>query len=176
MVSKNKFHTVNDLINILEKGKLIMFLDIQGICAEDIRRLRNIVFENNLKMKVFKNTLQKIAFCKSSFKERNINLKGQTAVLWDTGDSLCAAKILSDFKKAGVRVKSGLHEKVIVDSNYITYLSQIPDIKVLKSNLLLLVSLVIKKILFILHYYPETIIKILQIRSNQTNNGVIKNG
>ena len=61
MIKETKRTIVENLVNIFDTAELFIFFDIQGIPTEKLRILRTSIAKNNLKMKVFKNTLKKKA-------------------------------------------------------------------------------------------------------------------
>jgi len=166
-MSINKIDIVNNIEKTFNTAKLFVFIDITSMQAEEMRQLRRIFNQKKLQIRVFKNTLTKLALSKSKLNHIDVNFRGQFATLWDLNNSPDIPKALSIFNKSfiGSRVKFGIHNGEMVNTDYIKKLSTIPNLDKLRLNLLNIISCLIKKILFNLKYQQIIIIRILKSKN-----------
>jgi len=153
------------LQNIFDKSKLLILVDIKGICSEDIREFRKICMAKNVKVKVVKNRVAKFIM-----KENNINslydkFTGQTTIIWDDQDCPTIPRLLKEFnqKKNIIRVKCGLYKGNRIDNQYINILSEIPDINTLRMKLLYSITNIHTKLLFSINYSLYFILNAIKI-------------
>lgn len=153
------------LKNIFNESKLLILVDINGVCSEDIRKFRKICMINKVKVKVVKNRIAKFIM-----KENNINslydkFTGQTTIIWDDQDCPTIPKLLKEFNKNKnmIRIKCGLYKGNRIDTQYINTLSEIPDIDTLRMKLLYSITSIHTKLLFSINYSLYFILNAIKI-------------
>lgn len=164
MIKEHKIKTIKYLKKTLKNIRLLIILNIHEMRAEDLRILRKMLNENHLNIKVFKNKLSKYAIKDSPFSSISDDLKGQTAFVWDVQSSPVAAKVLKDFREKikDVKIICGFHDGVKVNTEYLEYLSNIPDMHSLRLKLLNILAIISRKIVFNIKYQSLAIINILK--------------
>lgn len=165
-MKEKKEKIIEKLKNIFESVKLLILLDIHGISAENMRYLRSMLNKENQNIKVFKNKLSEYAIRNTPLKSLMNNFKGQIALVWDVNNSPTSAQILKEFEKnkMPLKIKYGYHNGIKVNSKYIRYLSNIPNMQELRIKILNTILRISKKILLNIKYQSLTIINILKIK------------
>lgn len=167
MAREQNIKTINLIKNILKTVKLLIVIDIHGICAEDMRYLRRELNKKNQHIKVFKNQLSKQAIKDTPLQVLSENIKGQVAIIWDSCNTPTSSQVLKMCKKnlPSSNIICGFHNGEKRDSAYVEYLSNIPDIRTLRINLLNIVITIHKRLLFNIKYQAITVINLLKIKS-----------
>lgn len=164
MIKKYKVKVIKDIEKIFKNMKLLIILNIKGICAQNMRHLRYELYKENIYIKVFKNKLIKYAIKNSIFNTLTSSLTGQNAFLWDNNNALTATKIINNFDKKINKLKlvCGFLNGKKIDVDYIEYLSNIPNISILRIKLLFLLSIISRKLIYYINYQLLVIINILK--------------
>lgn len=85
---------IQELEEELEKSPSIILADFQGLNAKSIAQLRNTLRDNDIKFKVYKNTLIKKAVQKMGLERLATHLAGCTGIAFAKGDSLLPVRLL----------------------------------------------------------------------------------
>jgi large subunit ribosomal protein L10 len=164
MIKDYKIKIVHHILSIFQNMKLLIVLNIHGICAENMRSLRATLNKADIKIKVFKNKLTKYAIKNSIFNSLSPDIKGQVAFLWDNKESLMITKLLNNFNKEviNLNVLCGFLNGKKISVDYIKYLSTIPDLATLRLKLLLILSIIAKQVICKISYQLLMIINIIK--------------
>ena len=101
-ISKEKKQTlVTDLTELLTNAKVTVFAKYQGLTVAELQELRKAARENNVKIKIVKNRLVKVAMNEIAiYKDTDTTgLTGQLLYAVSDEDEVLPAKILADFAK-----------------------------------------------------------------------------
>ena len=101
-ISKSKKENlVADLTALLSEAKLTAYASYQGLTVKALQDLRKQARENNVKIKVVKNRLLRVAMNEISvYKDTDTTgLTGQLVYAISSEDEILPAKILADFAK-----------------------------------------------------------------------------
>lgn len=101
MIKKQKIKIIDNLINILSNNKTIYFIDFSNMNANQIAIFRRDCFNKNIDLKVFKNTLIKIAIKKIENKNFEIFynlLNGNTCIITSIINKT-PAEVINNFRK-----------------------------------------------------------------------------
>ena len=101
-ISKEKKQTlVTDLTELLNDAKVTVFAKYQGLTVAELQELRKMARENNVKIKIVKNRLVKVAMNEIAvYKDTDTTgLTGQLLYAVSSEDEVLPAKILADFSK-----------------------------------------------------------------------------
>ena len=112
MKREEKEQVVNSIIEDIKNSDHFYLADTSGLNAEDTVSLRRKCFENELTMKVVKNTLLKRALDEVDIKAEELyeTLVGPTSVIL-TQKGNVPAKIIKEFRK--------IHEKPVLKGAYV---------------------------------------------------------
>lgn len=116
MTREEKNAAIEDIKVKLENTDHFYLADISGLNAEETGNLRRKCFENDIELKVVKNTLLKIAFEKlENYEEFYDILKGNTSIMF-TSKGNAPGKLIKEFRKKmdkpilkGAFVEEGLY-------------------------------------------------------------------
>jgi large subunit ribosomal protein L10 len=132
-----KKRMADELSTEVESIESFLLYDYTGLKAQDVHSLRSACFENEVKAKVVKNTMAKLALSESYPEEVNALFKGPTAMAYG-GDSIASvAKVLVDFSKENKKlvIKGGYIPGKVLNAADVEALSKVPSKKELLSML-----------------------------------------
>lgn len=101
-ISKDKKQQlVADLNEILSDAKMTVFAKYQGLSVSELQELRHLARENNVKIKVVKNRLVRVAMGEIAvYKDTNTSaLEGQLLYAISNDDEVAPAQVLAKFAK-----------------------------------------------------------------------------
>lgn len=101
-ISKDKKQQlVADLNEILSDAKMTVFAKYQGLSVSELRELRHLARENNVKIKVVKNRLVRVAMGEIAvYKDTDTSaLEGQLLYAISNDDEVAPAQVLAKFAK-----------------------------------------------------------------------------
>jgi len=101
-ISKDKKTTlVADLTELLKDSKMVTYAKYEGLTVAELQELRKLARESNIKIKVVKNRLVKVAMKEiAAYKDtETTGLVGQLLYAIGTDEDFDAAKVLTKFAK-----------------------------------------------------------------------------
>ncbi len=101
-ISKDKKNTlVADLTELLNDSKMVAYAKYEGLTVAELQELRKLAREANVKIKVVKNRLIKVAMKEiATYKDTDASgLSGQLLYALGTDEDFDAAKVLAKFAK-----------------------------------------------------------------------------
>ena len=101
-ISRDKKNTlVADLTELLNDSKMVVYAKYEGLTVKEIQELRRAAREANVKIKVVKNRLVKVAMKEiAAYKDTDAsNLTGQLLYALGSDEDFDAAKVLAKFAK-----------------------------------------------------------------------------
>ncbi len=101
-ISKDKKTTlVADLTELLKDSKMVAYAKYEGLTVAELQELRKLARESNVKIKVVKNRLLKVAMKEiAAYKDtETTGLTGQLLYAIGTDEDFDAAKVLTKFAK-----------------------------------------------------------------------------
>lgn len=138
MPNTKNLEIVKNLKEKLAKAKSIIFMDYQGLNANQVNDLRMKISDSNAEVAIVKNTLLKIALKESDVKISEIEsyLTGPTAAVISYEDVIVPIKVLFDFaKKIELpKIKAAIIEGGFASLEKVKALSEIPSREVLLAN------------------------------------------
>jgi len=130
MTKEEKAKYIDELVADLSGANVVYLTDTAGLTVETVNNLRRKCFNNNIRLKVVKNTLLAKAFERVEGKEYGALkdvLAGQTAVMFsEVGNA--PAKLIQDFRKGNEKplLKGAyIEEAVFVGDNQLSTLISI---------------------------------------------------
>jgi len=173
LARQEKINEVNELREIFNSNCGLIFTDHSGLKAEDAVRVRDRLIEINSYLRIKKNTLALIA-AKDVYKDMNIKeiLKGPTSIVVSSEDMISAAKVISDFSKEldALKIKAGILENRLLDSEEMEKLAKLPSREVLLANLMISIKSPVIKLINILDSLTRGLVLVLDaIREKKEN-------
>ncbi|TRZ65580.1 50S ribosomal protein L10 [bacterium] len=120
MEKVKKQEIAEEIRDMLNNSGAVYFTDFTGMSVAQVDELRNEFFKGNIKYRVVKNTLAKMAIKESnaysSFSDQlNDFLKGPTAIVFSDKDIVVPAKIL---KKYFAKLEKPKFKMAVVDNQF----------------------------------------------------------
>lgn len=131
-ISKAKKTTlVADLTNLLSDSKMVVFAKYQGLSVKELEELRRLARESDVKIKVVKNRLVKVAMQEiAAYKDtETTGLTGQLLYAIGTDEDFTAAKVLTKFAKThgALELAGGFNDAgKALDKDEVTTLGSLP--------------------------------------------------
>ena len=107
-ISKDKKNTlVADLTALLSDSKMVVYAKYEGLTVAELQELRKLAREANIKIKVVKNRLVKVAMKEiAAYKDTDASgLTGQLLYALGTDEDFDAAKVLTKFAKTHAKME-----------------------------------------------------------------------
>ena len=101
-ISRDKKNTlVADLTELLSNSKMVVYAKYEGLTVKELQELRRLARESNVKIKVVKNRLVKVAMKEiAAYKDTDASgLAGQLLYALGSDEDFDAAKVLTKFAK-----------------------------------------------------------------------------
>ena len=107
-ISKDKKTTlVADLTELLSNSKMVVYAKYEGLTVAELQELRKMAREANIKIKVVKNRLVRVAMKEiAAYKDTDASgLTGQLLYALGTDEDFDAAKVLTTFAKTHAKME-----------------------------------------------------------------------
>lgn len=127
MPNTQNIKKVKDISQKVQKASSITFFEYKNLGSNAVNDLRRKVEQVSAEIVVAKNTLVKIAL--GNKKAEDIDLKGQTGVLFSFGDGVAPLKTLFDFAKKfeAVKIKGAFIDGTYYNSQKVAQISKLPS-------------------------------------------------
>jgi len=125
MTRREKEIILEELAKEFEKAEAIVFASYNGLTVAEFESFRKKAKEKELKVKVIKNTLFKLAANRAGIEIEKP--KGDNVFIW--GEPITASKVVIEFAKEKediFKVKGGIINKEVVDAKTIEAYSKLP--------------------------------------------------
>jgi large subunit ribosomal protein L10 len=132
-ISKDKKQQlVADLNELLSDAKMTVFAKYQGLTVKEMQELRAAARENNVKIKIVKNRLVRVAMSEIAvYKDTDTNaLEGQLLYAISNEDEVAPAQVLAKFAKdhAALELKGAFSgEGAALNEQEVVELSKLPS-------------------------------------------------
>ena len=128
-ILKQKQAEVVNLTEQLKQAKAAVLVDYRGLTVAQDTALRSEMRNANVQYSVVKNSLLRFAVKECGLDGLSEHLKGPTAIALSVEDLVAPAKVVSDnAKKYDVmEVKVGILDGVIIDTNQVKALAELPS-------------------------------------------------
>lgn len=133
-----KAQAVDEVTEKLKAAASVVFVDYRGLTVEEVTNLRKQLRDNDVEMKVIKNSILSRAAEQAGLEGLGEVFTGPTAVAFSKEDVVAPAKIMVDFAKdaKALEVKGGIVEGNVSSIEEITALAKLPNREGLLSMLL----------------------------------------
>jgi large subunit ribosomal protein L10 len=159
---------VEDLQAKLNSSPFLFIADYTGLKVSQFAELRNRLWGAGARCHVVKNTFLRRAAKEAGLPEIE-GLKGQTAIIVGDKDVAAAAKILknftAEFKKP--EVKSGVVDRLVITSEQIKTIADLPSREVLLATLLGVLNAPASKLVRVLNEPASALARVLQAKVDQ---------
>jgi len=159
---------VEDLQAKLNSSPFLFIADYTGLKVSQFAELRNRLWGAGARCHVVKNTFLRRAAKEAGLPEIE-GLKGQTAIIVGEKDVAAAAKILknftAEFKKP--EVKSGVVDRLVVTTEQIKTIADLPSREVLLATLLGVFNAPASKLVRVLNEPASALARVLQAKAEK---------
>ena len=113
----------------LDGVNAVWVVDYRGLTVKETEELRRSIREANGYVKVYKNTLMKIALTDKELPTMDELLQGPSAFVFTNGDAAAAAKALKEFAKdnQNLVIKGGMMEGRVYDAAQVEAIASLPS-------------------------------------------------
>lgn len=121
----------------LEGVSAVWVVDYRGLSVKEMEVLRGAVREADASVKVYKNTLMRIALADADLPTLDGMLEGPSAFIFAGADVAAAAKAVKDFAKdnKNLEIKGGLMEGKMVTAAEVEAIASLPSREVLMAQI-----------------------------------------
>ena len=136
MPRPEKVREVDELGELLQNSALSVLTDYRGMTVTDMANLRKRLRDQNVELRVAKNTLLGFAADKTGKAALREMLVGPTAVAFGQGDIAAMAKALGDFERTSkvFKIKAGILGDKVLRPADIAAIASLPSREVLLSQ------------------------------------------
>lgn len=119
---------VEEIKSKVKNSASIILVDYRGLSVAELTDLRKKLRQNESDIKIYKNTLTKIALDDLKIDVDNTYLEGPSAMAFST-DAISPIKVLSDFAKKHklLELKVGIVDGIVSDKKALNELAKLPS-------------------------------------------------
>lgn len=167
MNKTDKSTAVADLRDSFSKANAAFFADYKGLTVEQVNDLRRRLRPHNVKVKVIKNNLARLAVKEAKLGEASEQLLdtvvGPTMVAFANGDPAAAAKIIQKFVEENevFGLKDSLLGSQRLTTAQVAELSKLPSREVLLARLLGQLNAPVQNFVGVLAAVPRSLVQVL---------------
>lgn len=138
MPKPEKIAAVEEIRGKLDSAKISILTEFQGLNVAEMTELRKLFREADVEYKVYKNTLTRLAAHQLGMTGVDEYLVGTTGLAFSKSDLIASTKIVKDFsnKHTYFRVKAGILDNQVIDSDDVIALANTPPREVLLATLM----------------------------------------
>ena len=113
----------------LGNAQAMWVVDYRGLTVKEVEGLRSQVREAGAYMKVYKNTIMRIALKELDMADLDEVLEGPSAFVFCENDPAAAAKTLTEFAKGNqnLEVKGGMMDNAFVSAEQVAAIASLPS-------------------------------------------------
>jgi large subunit ribosomal protein L10 len=129
MAFKDKVDTADQLATLLQESKGAVVVDYRGLTVADINALRRRLREQNVELRVAKNTLLRRVAAASNVIEVDELFVGPTAIASSTEDEVSAARLMAEaarVPRTPLSIKGGVYGGRGVGADQVRMIAELP--------------------------------------------------
>ncbi len=122
----------------LDGATAMWVVDYRGLTVKSIQQLRRNIREADASMKVYKNTIMRLALEDLGLPDMGEVLEGPSAFVFASEDPVASAKALKDYAKEdkNLEIKGGIMDGAFVDAQQVEAIAALPSREELIAKLL----------------------------------------
>ena len=153
----------------LANAQAVWVVDACGLTVKETQELRRSIREAGATMKVYKNTIMRIALKDMELANMDSILEGPSAFVFCEGDVAAAAKAITEFAKTNktLEVKGGMMEGTFVDAAQVADIASLPSKDVLLAQIAGAISGVARGLAVTVNGVPSGLARALQQLADQ---------
>lgn len=129
MPNKQNVESLENIKADLADLSAMWIVDYRGLTVKQIQELRRNIRQADAQMKVYKNTLMKIAAKDAGLPEMETELAGPNAFVFAHNDPVSSAKVLKDFAKDNdaLNIKGGIMDGQLIGEADVKAVASLPS-------------------------------------------------
>ncbi|MEO0348027.1 MAG: 50S ribosomal protein L10 [Pseudomonadota bacterium] len=137
MPTNAKKETVKTMQSEFADSSAMIVMHYHGLTVNDITNLRLSMRSSNVKFRVIKNKLAKIAVKNTEFAEAEVYFNGPTAIAY-ADEPVAAAKCVANFAKnnESLKIIGGVHNGDMLTEEDVQTLAKLPPLEVLRAKII----------------------------------------
>lgn len=156
---EQKVRIVDDIQELLDKSRLLLFADFNKVSVEDFKKLRRTLKGVGAVVKIIKKRLLRVALQKKGIEFNPEQFEQQLATVFSPAEITDVAPPIYKFSKEAKREKKGdlnilgaydLNEKSFIDAERANFIGQLPPREVLLAQLAGLLMMPLKMLMYVL--------------------------
>ena len=153
----------------LEGAQAVWVVDACGLTVKETQELRRNVREACASMKVYKNTIMRIALKELDLANMDSILEGPSAFVFCDGDVAAAAKAITEFAKTNktLEVKGGMMDGAFVNADEVKAIASLPSKEVLLAQIAGAISGVARGLAVCINGVPSGLARAIQQVADQ---------
>ena len=153
----------------LQAAKAVWVVDACGLTVKETEELRQAIRESGASMKVYKNTVMRIALKELDEVNMDSILEGPSAFVFCHEDVAASAKAITEFAKANnkLEVKGGMMEGSFFDAAQVAAIASLPSKEVLIGQIAGAISGVARGLAVCINGVPSGLARALQQLADQ---------
>lgn len=153
----------------LDGVSAVWVVDYRGLSVKEMESLRGVIREADSTIKVYKNTLMRLALSQSDLPTLDDMLEGPSAFVFAGADVAAAAKAVKEFAKANknLEIKGGLMEGKAVSAAEVEAIAALPPREVLIAQIAGAISGVARSLAVAVNGVPSGIARAIQATADQ---------
>lgn len=130
--------TVSKITDELGQIQAMWVVDYRGLTVKESHELRQKIRDAGAEMKVYKNTLMRLALGQAELPDMGTVLEGPSAFVFCNEDPVASAKAIKEFAKGNenLQVKGGIMDGAFVDETQVKAIADLPSREELIAKLL----------------------------------------
>jgi large subunit ribosomal protein L10 len=163
LLRQEKERIVEELQMSLGGTKVAILSDYRGLSVAEMTALRSKLREADVKYRVLKNALIRLALKDTDLEPLIDHINGPTAVAFSHDDPISPAKILQEFAKQQpkLEIKGGMVEGRLLDQAGVKKLAEIPGREVLLGRLVSVLGARPTHLVFVLSFNLQRLLHVL---------------
>ena len=153
----------------LEGVNAVWVVDYRGLSVKEMETLRGAIREADASVKVYKNTLMRIALAEAELPTLDDMLEGPSAFIFSGADVAASAKAIKEFAKTNknLEIKGGLMEGKAVSAAEVEAIAALPSREVLLAQIAGAISGVARGLAVALNGVPSGLARATQAVADQ---------
>jgi large subunit ribosomal protein L10 len=153
----------------LEDVVAVWVVDYRGLTVKESQELRRSIREADASLKVYKNTLVKIALNDMELPNMDEVLAGPSAFVFAKGDPVASAKALKDFAKdhKALEIKGGMMDNTFIAADEVQAIASLPSKEVLIAQIAGAISGVARGLAVSINGVPSGLARAIQQVADQ---------
>lgn len=135
-LTKEKVQKVESLVEGFRDASLVILADYRGLKVSQLTKLRKVLYTQNSKALVVKNSLSKLAFQELGFEEASEYFSGPSFFVFTEGEIVDPVKAVVSFSDENeqLKIKGGYLGRVAISDVQIRAIASLPSKKQLLTN------------------------------------------